>query len=296
MIGTALTALLLREGFEAAHISRTEDLTGTVKVYGWDSITPGSSAFAKEKAREALGDTRAVIHLAGAGIADSRWTEARKRVIIDSRVKTAEAVRSACEATGIWPEAFISASGINYYGSVTEEKIFEESDPPAASFIGRCCVLWEEAATGFAPHARTVMLRTGVVLSPEGGALPKIAAPVKSGVGAPLGSGRQWMPYIHTDDLCRMYLHAVRNDDVSGPYNAVNGDHLTNKDLTRAIADVLGKPLWLPNVPGFILKAALGELSEVLLEGSRASAEKMRGTGFDFRFPEIQSALKDIYG
>lgn len=296
MIGTALTALLQKEGFEAAHISRKEDLTGTVKVYGWDSLTPGHSAFAKNKAEEALSGTRAVIHLAGAGIADSRWTEARKRIIIDSRVKTAETVHSACEATGIWPEAFISASGINYYGSVTTEKVFAESDPPATSFIGRCCVLWEKAAEAFAPHARTVMLRTGVVLSPEGGALPKIAAPVKFGIGAPLGSGQQWMPYIHTEDLCAIYLHAIKSAKVKGPYNAVNGDHLTNRDLTRAIADALGKPLWLPNVPGFILKAALGELSEVLLEGSRASAEKIRRTGFDFRFPEIRSALEDIYG
>lgn len=296
MIGTALTALLQNEGLEVAHVSRSEDLSGKIKVYGWDSLTPGHSAFAKNKTEAALTDLRAVIHLAGAGIADSRWTADRKKVIIDSRVKTAAALRAACEATEIWPEAFISASGINYYGSVTEEKVFEESDPPATSFIGRCCALWEEAAEAFSPHARTVMLRTGVVLSPKGGALPKIAAPVKFGVGAPLGSGKQWMPYIHTEDLCAMYLHAIKNDGVRGPYNAVNGDSLTNRGLTRAIADELGRPLWLPNVPGFLLKAALGELSEVLLEGSRASAKKIKSTGFEFRFSDIRSALAEIYG
>ncbi len=237
----------------------------------------------------------AIIHLAGAGIADERWTDRRKQIIINSRVKSAELLYATCESAGQWPEVFISASGINYYGSVTSSHIYTESDPPAASFIGRCCVLWEEAAEKFKKECRVAMLRTGVVLSVEGGALPKIAAPVKFGFGAPLGSGDQWMPYIHIDDLCHMYLHALENAAVQGPYNATNGDHINNRNLTKAIAKALNKPLWLPAVPIFALKLALGEMSEILLEGSCASADKIASTGFKFKFKDMQTALLELY-
>ncbi|MFN2422416.1 MAG: TIGR01777 family oxidoreductase [Cryomorphaceae bacterium] len=288
LVGTALTALLQHKGYEVAHVSRTESLEGDIKAYSWDSLSG-------KKAEEALSDLRAVVHLAGAGIADSRWTNSRKKVIIDSRVKTAETLFDACQRTGLWPDAFISASGINYYGSVTSEKIFTESDSPSDSFIGECCVLWEDAAKKFEASCRVAMLRTGVVLAKEGGALPRIAAPVKLGAGAALGSGKQYMPYIHIDDLAAMYLYAIEKEAVRGPYNAVNGDHITNAGLTKAIAQTLDKPLWLPNVPGFVLKLALGELSEVLLEGSRASDDKIRSTGYKPTFGNVDAALRDIY-
>lgn len=288
LVGTALTALLQKRGYAVAHLSRSADGNGPVKTYVWDVLSGKID-------EEAIKDVHAIIHLAGAGIADERWTDKRKEVIINSRVKSAELLYATCESVGQWPEVFISASGINYYGSVTSSHIYTESDPPASSFIGRCCVLWEQAAEKFKKECRVAMLRTGVVLSVEGGALPKIAAPVKFGFGAALGSGAQWMPYIHIDDLCQMYLHALENTDVNGAYNATNSDHVSNRQLTKAIAEALSKPLWLPAVPSFALKLALGEMSEILLEGSRASADKIASTGFKFKFQDVNEALADLY-
>jgi uncharacterized protein (TIGR01777 family) len=189
----------------------------------------------------------------------------------------------------------VSASGINYYGSVTSEQVFVETDPPSPTFIGECCRLWENAADLFAEKCRVVKLRTGVVLSKKGGALEKIALPIKYGVGAGLGSGKQYMPYIHIEDLVRMYLEAIENKSIHGAYNATNGDHITNKELTKAIANSLNRPLWLPNVPAFVLKLALGEMSEILLEGSKASASKIENAGFSFIYPKLENALEGIY-
>lgn len=288
LVGGELTAILQSKGYQVAHLSRKADHSGGIKTFAWDYLSGKLD-------EEALSDLYAIIHLAGAGIADERWSEKRKKVIIDSRVKTAQLMYNTCAKLNQWPEVFISASGINYYGSLTSDHIFSEKDLPAPSFIGQCCVLWEDAALKFKGHSRVAMLRTGVVLSTKGGALPKIAAPINLGAGAPLGSGKQWMPYIHIEDLCHMYLHVLENTDVNGAYNATNRDHITNRNLTKAIAKALKKPLWLPAVPGFALKLALGEMSEILLEGSRASADKIASTGFKFRFQDLHSSLSDLY-
>jgi hypothetical protein len=192
-------------------------------------------------------------------------------------------------------KVFISASGISYYGLKTTSTIFMENDPPSNDFIGTCCVLWEKAADEFSEFGRVVKLRTGIVLTHQGGALEKIAKPVKIGFGAPLGKGSQWVPYIHIDDLCNMYLKALENENYSGVYNAVNGDHVTNKDLTMATAKALKKPLFLPNVPSFILKAVFGEMAGLILEGSRVSADKIKGEGFEFEYPTLDNAMKAIY-
>lgn len=288
LVGSSLTTLLTSRGYTVSHLSRSADLSGPVKAYAWDYLSGKMD-------KAALEGVDAIVHLAGAGIADSRWTDQRKKVIVDSRVQTAALLERTCREMNHWPGAFISASGINYYGSATSSHIYTETDPPAESFIGQCCVAWEEAALAFGPHSRVALLRTGVVLSAKGGALPKIDAPVKYGVGAPLGSGKQWMPYVHIDDLCAMYLHAIENPAVEGPYNATSSDHVTNKGLTKAIAKVLGKPLWLPSVPAFALKLVLGEMSEILLEGSRASSEKISETGFNFQYDSLTPALESLY-
>ncbi len=288
LLGTALTALLLKHKYEVRHLSRTEDLSGEVKAYAWDY--PSGKLDAR-----ALEGVYAIIHLAGAGIAERRWTDERKKLIIDSRVKTAELILSTCERTGHWPEIFISASGINYYGTSTSTHIYKEDDAPSPDFIGQCCVLWEAAALAFKPHCRVAMLRTGVVLATEGGALPRIAAPVRYGFGAPLGSGKQWMPYIHIDDLCSMYLFAIENEAIRGAYNACNGDHVNNKEVTQTIAKALKKPLWLPAVPSFLLRTVLGEMSQLLLSGSRASSERIAETGFQFRFKDLHGSMDDLY-
>jgi len=289
MIGSALTKLLLEKSHEVVHLSRTASPSSEIPTYTWDPLR----GHLEENALEGV---QAIIHLAGAGIADERWTERRKKLIIDSRVESANLLHREVKKRNVALRAFISAGGINYYGMNTSHKIYTESDPPSDDFIGRCCVLWEKAADWFNDIARVVIFRTGVVLSSKGGALEKIRKPISMGIGAPLGSGDQWIPYIHVDDLCKMYLYAIENDTLTGVYNAVNGDHITNRDLTRGVAHVLNKKLWLPNVPSFVLKLVFGEMAGLVLEGSRASSQKIQMEGFSFEFENLERSLRDLYG
>ncbi len=267
LVGSHLIPLLQSKGYQVVLLSRKDRDEKDLTTAKWDV----ENEYIEDKA---LQDLHAIIHLAGAGIADQRWTDERKKIIVDSRVKSAELLHKKLKDEVKKPEIFISASGINYYGTKTTENVYKETDPPSTDFIGRCCVEWEAAADLFSSECRVVKLRTGVVFSGDGGALEKIAKPIKLGVGAPLGSGKQYMPYIHISDLCEMYLHALENPSLIGAYNAVNGDHQTNASVTKSIAKSLKKPLWLPNVPGFALKLVFGELANILLGGSRASAEK----------------------
>jgi len=289
LIGSELTKLLLAKGHVVSHLSRSKSSENNIPTFVWN--------LAKGEIDEAAFDgVEAIIHLAGAGIADGRWTEQRKKIIIDSRVDSANLLYQKAKELKTPLKVFISASGISYYGMDTTENIYSETDPPSDDFIGTCCVLWEKAADQFSDLTRVVKLRTGIVLSANGGALEKIAQPVKFGFGAPLGSGDQWVPYIHIDDLCEMYLAAIEKENYHGVYNAVNGDHVTNTDLTKATAKALKKPLWLPNVPSFVLKTVFGEMGRLILEGSRASAEKVKKAGFDFEYNTLLESLDSIYG
>lgn len=290
MVGKRLTEMLLNEGRQVVHLSRTpkKHTALHVEVFGWDIEKGWMDA-------NALHGVDAIVHLAGAGIADGRWTEERKRELTDSRVASAGLLHRYVDEHGVKLKCFVSANGINYYGARTTEHIHRETDPPSADFIGRLCLRWEEAAKKFDDKCRVAVLRTATVLSQEGGALPRIALPVKWGVGAPLGSGKQYMPYIHIHDLCRMYVHALDEPKMSGAYNAANGDHVTNAEFTEQLAKVLGKPKWLPPVPGVFLKVVFGEMAEIVLKGSRASAEKVKSTGFEFLYADVASALHGIY-
>lgn len=289
LIGTVLRKKLLSQGHEVRILSRNPSEVEGGNAYRWDVhrriIDP-----------KALEGVTHIVHLAGAGIADKRWTDQRKVEIVSSRVDSAALLLQGVKDSGSAPDAFISASGINYYGMQTTEEIHVETDPPSDDFIGHCCVKWEAAADTFASLARVVKLRTGVVLSAKGGALDRVAKPIKLGVGAPLGTGGQYMPYIHIDDLAEMYSHAISNPQMAGAYNACNGDHITNALLTKELAEVLNKPLWLPNIPEFAIKLVFGEMAGIILRGSRASAEKIRDTGFRFRFNDIKSTLEDLFG
>lgn len=287
MVGSILTDMLVEDGREVHHLSRNPGRGDhpDAKTYGWD-IKRGEIDDA------AFDGVDAIVHLAGAGIADERWTEKRRRILTDSRVQSANLLHQAVVKMDRPPACFVSANGINYYGAKTTEHIFVESDPPSEDFIGQLCRSWEVAALQFEPICRVVTLRTSVVLAAEGGALPRIAKPVKWGFGAALGAGRQYMPYIHIDDLCRMYVHAIDHGDMKGAYNATNGEYITNREMTRAIARVWNRPLWLPAVPAFALKAVLGDMAQIVLEGSRATADKIRKTGFEFEYDDIISALE----
>lgn len=238
-----------------------------------------------------------IIHLAGANISEKRWTPERKRELISSRVDSAELLRTTLRKNKIKLRSFISASGINFYGTKTSEKIDVETDPPGNDFLSEVVVLWERAADDFKEQElaeRVVKIRTAVVLSEKDGALKKMVPPVQYYIGSPLGSGKQYMPWIHIEDICSIYEFALKNSTIEGAYNAVSPQHATNKELTKKIAKVLGKPLWMPNVPGFVLKLIFGELASVILEGSRASSEKILNAGFHFKFPDLEKALRDL--
>lgn len=245
----------------------------------------------------ALENVSHIIHLAGAGVAEKRWTEERKKEIISSRVGSAGLLLKTLQKKNQKLKSFVSASGINYYGTETTEKIFTEKDGPGHDFLSKVTSVWEQAADEFKNQRvaeRVVKLRTGVVLSEKEGALKKMLPTIKAGIGSPLGTGKQYMPWIHIQDICSMYEFALKNSELDGAFNAVAPEHATNKDLTVQAAEVLKKPLFMPNVPAFVLKLLFGELSVAVLEGSRASSERIQHAGFQFKFPDLKEALKDL--
>ncbi len=246
---------------------------------------------------KALEDVSHVIHLAGANISEKRWTDERKKELISSRVDSAQLILKALQKNKRVLKSFISASGINYYGTETTEKIFTEEDGSGSDFLSEVVVVWEKAADEFKEkHAaeRVVKLRTAVVLSEKDGALKKMLPTIKMGIGSPLGNGKQYMPWIHIKDICSMYEFAIKKHDMDGAFNAVAPRHTTNRELTEMIVQILKKPLFMPNVPTFALQLLFGELSGAVLKGSRASSEKITKAGFHFEFPELKKTLEDL--
>lgn len=288
MIGKTLCKMLKDKGYQVALLSRQVSSRSEYQTFFWD---PDHEVIDKE----ALQGTDVIIHLAGANIAGGRWTDSRKRIIIRSRVQSADFLFSQVSRQKGQLHTFISASGIDYYGRITSEHIFKETDKPGRDFMAEVCRKWEHAANQFETLGiRTVKIRTGVVLSDEGGALPRLVTPVKAGMGAPLAGGNQYMPWIHITDLCYIYMRAVEKPGLQGAYNAVAPEHVTNKAFMRALAHYLNRPFILPSLPGAVLKLALGEMAVMLTQGSRVSAEKIRMDGFCFRYPDLDSALPDL--
>ncbi|SHM62429.1 TIGR01777 family oxidoreductase [Chryseobacterium polytrichastri] len=238
-----------------------------------------------------------IIHLAGANISEKRWTDERKKELISSRVDSAKLLLNTLKKKNIILKSFISASGINYYGTITTEKIYTEDDATGNDFLSEVVVLWEKSADDFKEQKlaeRVVKIRTAVVLSEKEGALKKMLPTINLGIGSPLGSGKQYMPWIHVKDICSIYEFALKNSQVEGAYNATSPQHTTNENLTKKIAEVVKKPLFMPNVPSFVLKLLFGELADALLEGSRASSKKIQEAGFQFNFPDLKVALEDL--
>jgi uncharacterized protein (TIGR01777 family) len=276
---------LVHNGHEVRWLSRSAGAQGAVKSFAWDPRSVHLDVAAVQGVDH-------IVHLAGAGIADERWTTARVQELIDSRALSAQLLMKAFRQQGIAPKSFVSAAGINYYGAVTSDHIHSESDAPGTDTISRISVEWEAAVDQWASLCRVVKLRTPVVLSADGGALTKLSAPVRWGLGAALGSGKQWMPWVHLDDLVRIYLQALADDTMNGAYNVNAPEHATNAQVMRTVAKVLGKPFFLPPVPGLLLRFALGDMASILLEGSRASNAKLSETGFRFTHATLEGALR----
>ena len=233
----------------------------------------------------------AVVNLAGASVAGKRWTPAYKREIEDSRVRSTRALVEAIAAAGKKPRVLVNASAVGYYGGRGDE-VLDESAGPGADFLASVVRKWEAEAQR-AP-IRSVQLRTGIVLSAKGGALEKMLPPFKAFVGGPIGSGKQWFPWIHIADEVGAILWAIDRADVSGPLNLAAPGIVTMKDFAKALGRALHRPSWAP-VPAAPLKILLGEFASVLLTGQRAVPKKLLDSGFRFRFPELDAALRDLF-
>ena len=287
LIGTALTAALMKAGHTVRHLSRTPGERRGVRAFAWD-VRNGTVDPA------ALQGVDHIVHLAGAGIADKRWTTERVNELIDSRAASIRLLWMAAQRGQCTPKSLVSAAGMNFYGAVTSDRIHVETDAPGQDTIGRISREWETAVDEWRPVCRVVKLRTPIVLSSTGGALAKLALPVRFGLGAALGSGRQWMTWVHIDDLAAAYVQAITQPDMSGAYNVSAPDQVSNSMFMETVAKVLGRPSFLPAVPAFALRLALGEPSTLLLEGSRASSDRLTATGFRFSHPDLSEALKDL--
>jgi len=288
LVGKHLSRKLKGKGYNVALLSRSPGQNSIIPSYFWDPSID-------EIDTDALTNADYIVHLTGAGIGDKRWTARRRKEIIDSRVKTAELIFRKIRESGKKVKAFITASGTGYYGMMTSDRICSEADPPAGDFLGEVCRLWEEAADRFSEAGlRVVKIRTGIVLARDGGVLSRIKTPVRFGIGSPIGNGNQYVPWIHIDDLCSIFIKAIEDQEMSGAFNAAAPEFISNTDLMKSLAQALGKPFWFPAVPSFVMKMMFGKMSEILLEGSRISSEKIRSAGFSFQFPLLKDALQDL--
>jgi len=288
-VGRRLTGVLLEKGYQVSALSRTPGQNPAVKTFIWDV----NRGIIDDHCIEGI-DT--IIHLAGAGIAEKRWTDARKKELIDSRTKSIGLIYDLLKTREHQVTSVISAAAIGYYSDRGDELMTEDSTPNT-DFMAHCCIEWEDAVDeGLKLGLRIVKFRTGVVLDKDGGALPTLAKPIKLYVGSPIGNGHQWIPWIHWQDVVDMYVYSIENTAINGIYNMVAPNPVTNAQLTQAVAKQLHKPLWAPNVPAFVLKLILGEMSTIVLGSTKVSAQKIEDAGFRFKFTEVSAALKEIYG
>lgn len=240
----------------------------------------------------ALNNVDAVVHLAGAGVADQRWTEKRKREIMESRTKSTALLARYLEKNKS-VKTVVSASAIGYYGFGLSDNVFTEESNPGNDFLASVVKYWEEEVDKI-QDKRAVKLRIGIVLSEKGGALKEMMKPIRWNVGAPLGTGTQYMSWIHLDDLCSMFMKAVEDNTMHGVYNANGPSAVTNYELTSAIAKALNKRLWLPAVPAFFLNILVGEMADIVVNGSIVSSKKIQQTGFKFQFPTLEESLTNL--
>lgn len=232
-----------------------------------------------------------IFHLAGAGIADKSWTKSRKQILISSRVDTIQTLFSYYDVAQVKPRTVVSASGVNCYPMNTEEKLSEDA-AYGDDFLSDIVKKWEAAVNDFSRISRVVTLRIGMVLAPDGGALDRLKGIVKKNVGAPLGSGKQPMPFVHVDDVANAFIFSAENTSVEGAYNCIADEIPTNKAFMKSLGKAMSKKIIPINVPGFILKLGLGKMSEMLLNGVNVSNQKIKEEGFQFEKDTIEKALK----
>jgi uncharacterized protein len=291
MIGSALVRSLAQDGHRVTVLSRSPErkqngMGGNVQTVGWDARTAQGWG-------ELVDGADAIVNLAGSGISDGRWTAARKQLILESRVNAGRAVMEAIHAASQKPEVLIQISGVGYYGP-SGDRILTEDAPLGNDFLAHVCFEWEASTAGARQlGVRRPVARTGVVLSSKGGALPKMRLPFQFFVGGPLGSGKQYFPWIHIDDQIRAISFLIDHKDADGPYNVAAPNPPTNAEFSRDLGKAMGRPSLMP-VPGFALKALFGEMSTVLVDGQRVTPQRLQNAGFDFSYVDAVPAIQDI--
>jgi len=286
LIGRSLSSFLTKKGFNVTLLSRTKH--NKPNYYFWDM----EKGIIEE---EAIKSAHYIIHLAGVNIAESRWSSKQKKAILTSRTLSTNLLYEKVKLLNPGLKAFISASGVGYYGAITSSAVFTENDMAGKDFLSNVCVEWENGAKKFnSIGIRNVVLRTGVVFAKKGSALQKMSKPIKLGFGVVLGNGQQYIPWIHISDLCSLYHYVLINEKLNGVFNAVSPDHINNYELTHLISKNYKKKIWLPNVPAFVFRILLGEMSTLLTKGSAISPNKILKKGFKFRFSDIENALQNL--
>lgn len=287
LVGSALSRLLSNAGYTVAHLSRNP-AKSSYKAFKWDIENNYID-------KEALQFADAIINLAGAGVADKKWTDAYKKEIYNSRINSVKLLHQALSLEKNHKvKTFISASAIGIYGMHVPEPTFENA-PHGTNFLAKVCTDWElEVEKIKALGIRTAIIRIGIVLSKHGGFIPAIVKPAKFGFGAALGNGNMLTSWIHINDLCQMFKFVLENNQIEGVYNGVAPNIVTNKVMVKAICNAINRPMILPPIPAFALKLILGEMADMILSSQNISCKKIIDSGFEFSFTQAVDAVNDL--
>lgn len=287
LVGRVLTEKLVNKGHSVSWLSRTEKLSNPIKQYRWDV----EQNYIDEQALENV-DT--IVHLAGASIADKRWTSSRKKIIRDSRIKSLQLLTSIITEKSFPVKNLISASAVGFYGNRGDELLFEDSSPEK-NWLAKLCIAWEGAVDPLTEWGlRTAIVRIGIVLSAKGGALPKLLKPIKRGLNPRLGDGNQYYSWIHLDDLTGIFTKIIEDPELVGVYNAVAPNPSTYNNLVEELAQILGKKTLNPKIPKLFMQFGLGQMARIVLDSAKVSAKKITNKGYQFKFSNLNNALVDL--
>lgn len=287
LIGQALATLLKKEGFNLVILSRSDGKNNNFNYYKWDIEN-------KIIEKEAFENVQVIINLSGENIGNKRWTKKQKQKILNSRTAPIQLLLQKAKEYNMLPKVFISASAVGFYGTKNTEHIYTETDKVGNDFLSEVCEKWEKQSLGFEKEGvRMVVLRTPIVLSSKGGAFVKMLNLAKQGINTQMGNGKQFMPWIHINDLCNMYLFAIRNN-ISGIYNAVADETINNEMFASILAKCLKKKILTPPAPAFIIQLVFGELSNILLKGVWVSNRKIKQESFNFRYKHLEESIMSL--
>jgi uncharacterized protein len=287
LVGYELSCQLRGLGFQVIHLSRKANVNAEFPAYFWN-VEKGLID------ENAFKNVDYIVNLAGAGIADKRWTAQRKREIIESRTESTKLLSQYLNKSNHRIKAYISASAIGFYGNRENEILTEESSA-GHNFLSESTIAWEKSVDDIVKtNTRTVIIRIGIVLSKKGGALQQMLIPFLFRLGVYFGNGKQWFSWIHIEDICRIFIWAIENEKAQGKYNGVSPNPLSNYDFTKAISTAKGGFNLMIPAPAFALRLAMGEMANMILGSTRVSSQKIESQGFKFKFTDAVEAIKDV--